>query len=181
MRRTLFILTAMTFGCFAISQAQELRAGLSAGIPLNNAEIGYSFNYEANANFLWGKYSLFKYGFAGSYMNFVRGGEFESSAANDLSYATVAGSARLEYGKFRFGGDFGYYFRVSEYPRTDTTLENFESVTTRREVDNNGGFYFKSALDYSVSRTIQLSAYYGLFSDNGQYAFLNLGVNFLVF
>jgi len=159
-------LAAFAVFAFASVNAQELRAGLTGGLPIGDFSDAYSFSFGLDASYLWEVSEDFSAGIATGYA--TSPGDSQSITilgitttidAVDFSYIPLAAAGRFNASEgFVLGADIGYAIATG---------------------DGDGGFYYRPMVGYNISEEFQITASYrGVSVNGGSFSTVNLGVNY---
>jgi len=145
------LMTAIAVFAFTSVNGQELKAGLSFGLPVGDAGNIYNFNTNLDLNYLWKVSEKFDVGVAtGLSYNFgdevripnVIGGGSTIIDVEDAVFLPIAGAGRFALSeKFTLGIDLGYAIGI-------------------RPSWNDGGFYYAPRVQYSITEAIDLVVAY---------------------
>jgi hypothetical protein len=162
MRKILVIGCMLLFG--ATLQAQEgLNVGINLGLPVGDASDFSSFSLGLDANYLWNVAESVDVGVATGFTNAfgktfeILGEEFD---AEDVQFIPIAAAGRYHVtDKFRAGADIGYAIGIND--------------------GNDGGFYYRPIVAYSLSDITELNfSYTGISLDGFTWSTISLGVMF---
>lgn len=162
MRKFVLIASLLFFG--ATLQAQEgLNAGINLGLPVGDASDVSGFTLGFDANYLWNVAESVDVGVATGFTNAfgktfeILGQDFE---AEDVQFLPIAAAGRYHVTeRFRAGADLGYAIGISD--------------------GNDGGFYYRPIVAYSISDITELNfSYTGISLDGGTWSTITLGVMF---
>jgi hypothetical protein len=153
---TLIALIAFAFN----SDAQEFRIGGNVGLPIGDAEMGYSVAFGADLNYTWNVAEKIDLGLALSYYQFIA----ESNgflAPEDASFLPLGVAGRFKASeKILIGADLGYGIGIMPD-------------------GNDGGFYYRPLLGYNLNDLMQITtSYKGVSIGGGTFSSINLGFNF---
>ena len=169
MKKLMLLAAVAVFGLSSVN-AQELRAGLTGGLPIGDAGDGYTFNFGIDATYLWEVSDSFQAGAATGYnhsfgdtmsetitvLGFTTTVEVEFE---DFQYIPLAAAGRFNASEqFVLGADLGYAIAIGE---------------------GDGGFYYRPMVGYNASEEIQITASYrGVSVEGGSFSTINLGANY---
>lgn len=148
------------FAVFAFAQvnAQELKGGISVGLPVGDFSDAYTLNITGDLSYLWDVAENFKAGAATGISYNLGDSDFN---VDDAIFLPLAGAARYSFtDDFAAGVDLGYAIGISPS-------------------GNDGGFYYAPRLQYSFSESLGLVlAYRGVSLDGGSFDTVTLGLEF---
>lgn len=155
----------LVFGCMLLMgvslQAQEgFNLGINLGLPVGDASDFSSFSLGVDANYLWNVSESLDVGVATGFTNAfgktfeILGEEFD---AEDVQFIPIAAAGRYHVtDKFRAGADVGYAIGIND--------------------GNDGGFYYRPILAYSLSQSMEVNfSYTGISLDGATWSTINLG------
>jgi hypothetical protein len=153
------------FITFAFSANAQFSAGVTLGLPTGDADDVSSFAFGLDVNYMLESDSEFKYGLAASYLTyFGKTVEIAPGIEGDIdnvSFLPIAAAGR--YGisdKLTLGADIGYAIGLSPS-------------------GNDGGFYYRPMVVYSINENISLNlSYSGVEVEGGAFTNIGLGVMF---
>lgn len=157
-------LAAFAVFAFASVNAQEFKAGISAGLPIGDSGDAYTFNVSLDLNYLWAVSEEFHAGIAtGLLYNFGDSIDFgsESFDIDDAMFLPLAVAGRFAVSEqFTLGADLGYAIGLAPD-------------------GNDGGFYYAPRVQYGVSEALDVVlAYRGVSVDGGSFDTITLGIEF---
>ncbi len=153
-------LCAFAVFAFASVNAQELKVGVSLGLPIGDAGDLYTFNLTSDVLYLWEVSEEFSAGVAtGISYNF--GDSIGPFDVDDAVFLPIAAAGRYAVSeKFTVGADLGYGIGISPS-------------------ENDGGFYYAPKVQYSVTEALDIVlAYRGVSLDGGSLDTITAGVEF---
>ncbi len=141
---------------FASVNAQDFRAGVSAGLPVGDASNFTSVALSADLGYLFEVSDVVLIGPSVGYSAYIK----ENSNGNNISFLLVAAAGRFNVSnRFTLGADLGY----------GVGLNN----------GNDGGFYYAPKVQYGVIETMDIVlAYRGVAYDGNNFSNISLGVEF---
>ncbi len=155
----------LVFGCMLLLgvslQAQEgFNLGINLGLPVGDASDLSSFSLGVDANYLWNVSESLDVGVATGFTNAfgktfeILGEEFD---VEDVQFIPIAAAGRYHVtDKFRAGADVGYAIGIND--------------------GNDGGFYYRPILAYSLSQSMEVNfSYTGISLDGATWSTINLG------
>ena len=160
MKKVLFIAAFLVAG--VSMQAQEgASAGVNLGLPIGDAGDVSGFSIGVDFNYLWSAAESFDAGVAVGFTNAFGKtidtpiGSFE---VEDVQFLPLAAAGRFHLSEdFSLGADLGYALGISD--------------------GNDGGFYYRPMVGYSLSEKLGLTfSYTGISLDGGSWDTLNLGL-----
>jgi opacity protein-like surface antigen len=148
----------------SLSAQGNLNAGINLGLPIGDADDGWTFNISLDLNYLWQVSDGFDAGIATGYSHSLGDSiDFfgESVKVDDVGFLPIAAAGRFNVSeKFTLGADLGYAIGISPS-------------------DMESGFYYAPRIQYGVSESIDIVfAYRGVSLDGGSFDVLTLGVEF---
>lgn len=156
----LFVLSFMGFT--SIFGQGNFRLGVNAGLPIGDAadfttfQLGTDIAYMVNLGEVASLGPMLGYShFFGDSGEEVGGVTFE---ADDVQFLPIAASGRLTILSLALGLDLGYAVGISD--------------------ENDGGFYYRPQVGFSIGPVGLIASYQGISMDGGNIASLNLGVEF---
>lgn len=162
MKKFLCLIIFLAVG-FTSSYAQgDLRLGINAGIPVGDASDISNFNVGADIAYLMGFGETFQLGPMVGYNHFF-GDEIDlgggsSMEVDDISFLPIAATARFGLAGLELGADLGYALGLSD--------------------GNDGGFYYKPKVGFSLFGIGLIGSYTGISVDGGTFSSVNLGMEF---
>jgi len=165
MRKALNILVCLIC-CWNTAYTQQIKAGLSGGLPVGNASDVASFALNADLSYLFEISDSFRAGgstgYSHSFADTIKVNGF-TIEADDIQYIPLAGSLRLDVpSNFTLGLDVGYGIGVNK--------------------GNDGGFYFSPRVQYNIINPIDaVLAYRSLSIDGNAWDIISLGLVFRVY
>ena len=157
------ILTFM-LGIFAYTANAQFSAGATFGLPTGDADVAYTFALGIEVNYMFESESDFAFGVASGYHTYfgdtldILGIEAE---VDNASFLPLAGAVRYAVSeKFSLGGDLGYAVGLAPD-------------------GNDGGFYSRAMVAYSVGENTSINlAYTSVSVDGGTISNIGLGIMF---
>lgn len=139
--KKLILLAALVAGSFSMNA--QFYVGVNAGIPAGDASNTSSFALGLDATYMLSADEDFNYGISSGFLNF-----FGKDGVDDFSFIPLAMSGRYNTSeKFMIGADVGYALGAS--------------------TGNDGGFYYRPMVGYSIGENTTLSAFYSGVSVDG--------------
>lgn len=152
------------FMTFAMTASAQFSAGLTFGLPTGDADEGYSFALGIDANYMFESDSEFSYGVATGYLSYfgdeitILGTTVEFDTASFLPLAAAGRYAASD--KFTLGADIGYAIGLAPD-------------------GNDGGFYYRPMVAYSLSEKTSINlSYSGVSVTGGTFSNIGLGIMF---
>lgn len=140
--KKLFLFVALV--TFSLTAQAQFSLGANFGLPTGDAEPVTTFAISAEANYMFESDSDLSFGLSASYLTFLGDDPFP-----DWSFLPLAGAVRYPISdSFSLGADIGYAIGL------DPT-------------GNDGGFYYRPVLGYSLGESTTLNLSYSSISVNG--------------
>lgn len=154
------LILALAFVAFGFTANAQFSLGASVGLPVGDAEPGYSFVLSVDGTYMFSSESDFTYGVAASYLTYF-GKDISGVSVDNASFLPLAGALRYNASeKFILGADIGYAIGLAPD-------------------GNDGGFYYKPMVGYAIGEnTILNLSYSGVSLDGGTFSNIGLGVMF---
>ncbi|MCL7764197.1 porin family protein [Polaribacter sp. Z014] len=151
--KKLLVMAAFVFAGLGVANAQEgsFNAGVNLGIPTGDSSDAYSFAMSVEANYLFDVSESFKVGPSVSYSHYLGKNDVLGSGfdVDDASFLPIAAAGRYAVSdKFTVGADLGYGIGISPD-------------------ENDGGFYYRPMVGYSVSEKVMIQASYSAVDTDG--------------
>lgn len=164
--KKLFLVAIIAMFSFSNAKAQSgvLNGGINIGLPMGDVDDSYSFNVDAELNYMFTVSEGFTFGPSIEYSHFfgkeISGGGFTFEVP-DASFIPLSAAARFNVTQdFIVGGNIGYGIGLSPD-------------------GNDGGFYYKPVVGYKIGDNTQLNfSYSGISVDGGTFSSLSLGFMF---
>ena len=154
MKKVLLIAVVALLGLGSVN-AQEgmFNAGVNLGLPTGDASDVSSFAISLEANYLFDVSETFKVGPSISYLHYfgkdLDFGDFGTAKVDDFSFLPIAAAGRYAASeKVTIGADLGYGIGISPDGQE-------------------GAFYYRPMIGYSISEAIMLQATYTGMSKDG--------------
>ena len=150
------VLAAFAVLAFVSVNAQDFRAGVSAGLPVGDASDFTSVALSADLGYLVPVSDVVELGPTVGYTGYIK----EHSNGNSISFLPVAASGRFNLTEsFTLGADLGYGIGLND--------------------GNDGGFYYAPKAQYAVAQPLDIVlAYRGVSRDGSNLGNISLGVEF---
>ena len=141
---------------FASVNAQDFRAGISAGLPVGDASNFTSVALSGDLAYLIPVSEVVSIGPSIGYSAYLK----ENSNGNSISFLPIAAAGRFNVSdRFTVGADLGYGVGLNE--------------------GNDGGFYYAPKLQYGVIEPMDIVlAYRGVANDGNNFSNVSIGVEF---
>lgn len=156
--KKLVLLIALVAGSFTMNA--QFSVGASVGLPVGDVESAYSLALSVDATYMFESEGDFSYGVAASYLTYL-GKDVLGVKLDNASFLPLAGALRYSASeKFSLGADIGYALGLAPD-------------------GNDGGFYYRPMVGYSVGENTSLSlSYSGVSVTGGTFSSISLGVMF---
>ncbi|OAD46144.1 outer membrane beta-barrel protein [Polaribacter atrinae] len=152
--KKLLVIAALAFAGLGVVNAQEgsFNGGVNVGFPTGDTSDVSSFAMSVEANYLFDVSETFKVGPSISYLHYfgkdIEINGFGTIEVKDSGFLPVAAAARFVASeKFSVGADLGYGIGISPSGQE-------------------GAFYYRPMIGYSVSENVMLQATYTGMSKN---------------
>ncbi len=158
----------MVFISMATVHAQDFKIEVNGALPIGDIGDSYSFGASAGFSYLFEVSDTFQAGpttgvihYFGSSEDITIAGVTATIDFEDTTFIPLGGTARLLLGDaFMIGADLGYGIGVSPS-------------------GNDGGFYYKPKVGYTITDSIAIVAgYSGVSVDGGTFSSINAGIEF---
>ncbi|NJW52631.1 hypothetical protein [Salinimicrobium oceani] len=141
----------------------DIRLGINAGIPVGDAGDISNFNIGGDVAYLMGFGDTFQLGPMVGYTHFFGedvdlGEGMGSFEMDDIQFLPIAATARFGLAGLELGADLGYALGISD--------------------GNDGGFYYKPKVGFSLFGLGLIASYTGISVDGGTFSTVNLGLEF---
>ena len=161
--KKVLIMAVLAFIGFSATAQDGLKLGAHLGLPVGDAGDLSGFSVGIDAQYLFETAGDFDLGVAAGFTNaFVKtlGDDSFSIEIDDIQFLPIAGVARYKASEeFSIGADLGYALGIND--------------------GNDGGFYYRPTVGYSISENVEINASYsGISLDGGSWSTINLGVLF---
>lgn len=148
---------------FTSSYAQgDIRLGIHAGLPVGDAADISSFGLGADVAYLVGLGDTFQVGPMVGYNHFfgeeVDLGGMGSFEMDDIQFLPLAATARFGLAGLELGADLGYAIGLND--------------------GNDGGFYYKPKVGFSLFGLGLIASYTGISVEGGTFSSVNIGAEF---
>ncbi len=162
MRKIILLIVLAVMG-FSTSYSQgNFRFGVNAGLPIGDAadfttfQLGTDVAYMINLAGVASVGPMIGYShFFGDSVQEVGGVSFE---VDDAQFLPIAASGRIKLLSLALGLDLGYALGLND--------------------GNDGGFYYRPQVGFSIGPVGLIASYQGISMDGGSVASVNLGVEF---
>ena len=160
MKKLFLTIAVIAFGLVASAQDGQFNAGVNLGLPVGDSSDFYSFSAGVEVNYLFSVSDDFQVGPSIGFTNFF-GKEVGGFDVDSASFLPLAAAGRFAVSdQFTLGADLGYGIGISPD-------------------GNDGGFYYRPMVGYSISDNIMLQASYsGVSVNGGTFSNIGLGVMF---
>lgn len=155
MKKTILLLALACMG-FGSAYCQGLKLGVNAGIPVGDISDFSSFQVGADIAYMIGVAEVASVGPMVGYSHFFIDSEFD--AVEDAMFLPIAASGRFNLLSLALGLDLGYALGLND--------------------GNDGGFYYRPQVGFSLGRLGLIASYQGISMDGGSVASVNLGLEF---
>ncbi|HLW15339.1 MAG TPA: hypothetical protein VKX30_07585 [Flavobacteriaceae bacterium] len=139
---------------------QDIKLGVSAGLPLGDVKDYSSFNLSVDAAYLFEVADMVYVGpLVGYSHHFAK--EYQGFKGDDIQHLPIAASGRINFGlenAMFFGADLGYAVGITS--------------------GLDGGIYYRPKVGYDFGGAAVILSYTGIDEDNITVNSLNLGVEF---
>lgn len=161
--KKVLIMAAFAFIGFSATAQDGLKLGAHLGLPVGDAGDLSGFSVGIDAQYLFETVGDFDLGVAAGFTNAFGktiGDNSFSIEIDDIQFLPIAGVARYKASEeFSIGADLGYALGIND--------------------GNDGGFYYRPTVGYSISENIEINASYsGISLDGGTWSTINLGALF---
>ncbi len=160
--KKILLLLAIAILSFTAVQSQNIKAGISVGLPVGDTSDAYTFGLQADFAYLFEINEVFHVGPMASLL-YYNGDKIKSPIGNynvdDALFLPVGAHARFLLEEFFFGADLGYGIGLSPS-------------------GNDGGFFYRPKVGYDFGSLAALISYSGVTRDGGTFSSVNLGVEF---
>lgn len=153
------ILVAALVAC-SFSMNAQFSVGVSAGLPTGDASDVSSFALGVDVNYMFSSDKEVDFGLAAGYLTYF-GKTVSGVEIDNVSFLPLAGALRYDASeKFMLGVDVGYAVGLSPD-------------------GNDGGFYYRPMVGYSVGENSSLIlSYSGVSVTGGTFSSISLGIMF---
>ena len=172
--KKLFLVAAFAVFAFSTVQAQQMKAGVGAAIPMGDVKDGYSFGITADFTYFFEINEAFLVGPQASLLYYI-GKDYDTGfgtvKGDGAMFLPIAASARYVIEDFFFGADLGYGIGLAPE-------------------GNDGGFFYRPKAGYDFGSVAAILSYSGIsskrtasvagysVSTTSTFSSLNLGVEF---
>ncbi|SDX41546.1 hypothetical protein [Aequorivita viscosa] len=168
--KKLLLVAAFAVFAFSTTQAQQMKAGVGAAIPMGDVKDAYSFGLTADFTYFFEINEAFLVGPQASLLYYM-GKDVNGFKPDDAMFLPIAASARYVIEDFFFGADLGYGIGLAPD-------------------GNDGGFFYRPKAGYNFGPVAALLSYSGVsskrtvstpigsVSTTSTFSSLNLGVEF---
>lgn len=139
---------------------QDIKLGISGGLPLGDVKDYSSFNLSVDAAYLFEVADMVYVGPLVSYSHYFAK-DFEGTKIDDIQHLPIAASGRINFGLDKavfLGADLGYAIGISD--------------------GLDGGIYYRPKIGYDFGGAAVILSYTGIDEDKITVNSLNLGVEF---
>ncbi len=154
--KKIILLLVLTFIGFGSVFSQGLRLGVNAGLPVGDASDFTSFQLGADVAYMVSLAEVASVGPMVGYSHFFIDSEFED--ADDWQFVPIAASGRFNLLALALGLDLGYALGLED--------------------GNDGGFYYRPQVGFSLGPVGLIASYQGISMDGINISSVNLGVEF---
>ena len=156
--KKLFLLVA--FVAFSFTATAQFSVGATFGLPTGDADVGYTFALGIDANYMFDSESDLAFGVSSGYLTYF-GDDIGNISIDNASFLPLAGAVRYPLSdKFSLGADVGYAIGLAPD-------------------GNDGGFYYRPMVAYSISEKASVNlSYSGVSVDGGTFSNIGLGIMF---
>lgn len=151
MKKFLCSLIFLAVGFTSTYAQGDIRLGVNAGIPVGDISDVSDFNAGADIAYLMG-FETFQIGPMVGY------NQFFVDEVDDISFLPLAATARFGLAGLELGADVGYALGLSD--------------------GNDGGFYYRPKIGFSLFGLGLIGSYTGISMDGGTASSVNLGIEF---
>ncbi len=161
MKKILLVLAVAVFS-LSVAQSQNMKAGVSVGLPVGDSSDAYTVGLQADFTYLFEINEAFKVGPMASlfyYLGDKINTPIGSFNVDDALFLPIGGQARFLLEEFFFGADLGYGIGLSPS-------------------GNDGGIFYRPKVGYDFGSIAALISYSGITRDGGTFSSVNAGVEF---
>jgi hypothetical protein len=160
MKKIFLVLALALFSFSANAQSGAFNVGGHIALPTGDAATGTSFGFGLDVNYMFNSGEEFSYGLASGFQYFL-GKTVAGTKVDNGAFLPIAAAGRYNVSdKFFAGADIGYAIGIS--PST-----------------NNGGFYYRPMVGYTLGENMQLNAFYsGISLTGGTFSSVGVGIMF---
>ena len=153
MKKLLLFMAVALWGINPSFSQSDLTLGVNVGIPTGDVSDFTDFHLGADLSYLMGPTDGFQIGPMVGYSRFF------VEEVDDIQFLPIAASGRILLSEaFFLGADLGYALGVSD--------------------GNDGGFYYRPKLGFSLFGLGLIASYSGISMDGGSFSSINLGMEF---
>lgn len=157
------LIAALALIGLSVNAQDGLRIGANLGLPVGDAGDVSGFSIGLDAQYMFETAGEFDLGVATGFTNAFGktiGDSNFSIEIDDIQFLPLAGVARYKASEeISIGADLGYALGIND--------------------GNDGGFYYRPTVAYTVSEGVEINASYtGISLDGGSWTTINLGVLF---
>lgn len=145
---------------FSLTSNAQFSLGASFGLPTGDADLGYSFALGIDANYMFESEGSTTFGVSTGYLTYF-GDEIGGFDVDNASFLPLAGAFRFAASdKFSLGADVGYAVGLAPD-------------------GNDGGFYYRPMVAYSLGEKTSINlSYSGVSVNGGTFSNVGLGIMF---
>ncbi len=158
MKKSILLLVLVFIG-FGSVYGQGLRLGVNAGLPVGDVSDITSFQLGADVAYMVNLAEVASVGPMVGYSHFF--GDSDNNAIvdeTDWQFMPIAASGRFNLLSLALGLDLGYALGLND--------------------GNDGGFYYRPQVGFSLGRVGLIASYQGISRDGGSVNSVNLGLEF---
>ena len=157
------LIAALALIGLSVNAQEGLKIGANLGLPVGDAGDVSGFSIGLDAQYMFETAGEFDLGVATGFTNAfgkTLGDSNFSIEIDDIQFLPLAGVARYKASEeISIGADLGYALGIND--------------------GNDGGFYYRPTVAYTVSEGVEINASYtGISLDGGSWTAINLGVLF---
>jgi len=161
--KKVLIIAAVALVGFSVTAQDGLKIGANLGLPVGDAGDVSGFSIGIDAQYMFETAGEFDLGVAAGFTNAFGktiGDSAFSIEIDDIQFLPIAGAARFNASEeVSIGADLGYALGIND--------------------GNDGGFYYRPTVGYSISENVEINASYsGISLDGGTWSTINLGALF---
>ena len=156
--KKLLLIAAFAVCTFSTVQAQQMKAGLGAMLPMGDYDDLYSFGLYGDFTYFFEVNDAFLVGPQAGLLYYM-GKDFNGYKPKAAMYLPISASARYLLEDFFFGADLGYGIGLSPD-------------------GNDGGFFYRPKVGYNFGSIGAILSYSGVAMDGATFSSINAGVEF---
>ena len=161
--KKILLIAAVAMLSFSVAQSQQMKLGVSAALPVGDADEAYGFGAQADFAYLFEINEVFFVGPSASLFYYsgknIDMGPYGKFKVDDAMFLPIAASARFMLEDFFFGADLGYGIGLSPS-------------------GNDGGFFYRPKVGYNFGKIGAVLSYSGVALDGSTFSSINGGVEF---